>query len=503
MDGTEPTNSYLTFEGIDFTGMCRLRYDRHRPVSGGCFSGYNRLTCSIGSQNFCCPLGTGRDEFDVSGITGVQTVVFTFNTDGTNGDSGYGVSIDNIQIGTDLDCDANCIEDAIEIIGDPSLDLNLNGLLDSCEVGSPLWIRSPSTRRLYTALPPMTWLDSVNAAEQLGTRLACVHSQAENSWLMATFSGNDGWLGFSDHGREGTFIWSDTSSVNFENWAPGEPESLVADQDYAAISPHSGAWRAWFAATHKRALVETLSIDCDEDYVQDWEQISQDPSLDCNGNGLLDACELVDDPNTDCNGDGLIDLCQLPDSALDCDDNGVIDSCEMQSNSGLDCDGDGILDLCQALDPSLDWNNDNLIDSCNPPNYCSGAPNSTGAVGVMGVSGSPIIALDSVTLTASNLPPDQWSYFLMSQATASVPGFGGSQGVLCLGQPIFRFNRTSLGEIDLTSLSGNRSLPLILPHLPQGTIFWPGETWFFQLWFRDINPAITSNTTDGIEVVFR
>ena len=29
-----------------------------------------------------------------------------------------------------------------------------------------------------------------------------------------------------------------------------------------------------------------------------------------------------------------------------------------------------------------------------------------------------------------------------------------------------------------------------------------GETWLFQLWFRDVNPGNTSNFTDGIAITF-
>ena len=30
----------------------------------------------------------------------------------------------------------------------------------------------------------------------------------------------------------------------------------------------------------------------------------------------------------------------------------------------------------------------------------------------------------------------------------------------------------------------------------------PGETWYWQAWFRDNNPTPTSNFTDGIAILF-
>jgi hypothetical protein len=44
---------------------------------------------------------------------------------------------------------------------------------------------------------------------------------------------------------------------------------------------------------------------------------------------------------------------------------------------------------------------------------------------------------------------------------------------------------------------------LDLNNLAQGIAFDQGETWYFQLWFRDFMTAPKSNSTDGIEVVFR
>ena len=41
-----------------------------------------------------------------------------------------------------------------------------------------------------------------------------------------------------------------------------------------------------------------------------------------------------------------------------------------------------------------------------------------------------------------------------------------------------------------------------LGDLPQGTVVSAGETWNFQLWYRDVNPTQTSNTSNGLAVTF-
>ena len=136
--------------------------------------------------------------------------------------------------------------------------------------------------------------------------------------------------------------------------------------------------------------------------------------------------------------------------------------------------------------------------------YCDAASNSASAAGgSIAIAGNPAIAANDVVLSASGLPAGQWSFFLMSRTQASVPGFGGSQGVLCLGPPQVRFSRAGTGEIAQTTAQGTRTLALDLADLPQGQVFLPGESWNFQLWFRDQNPGATSNTTNGVRATFR
>ncbi|MEO2147027.1 MAG: hypothetical protein ABGY32_14105, partial [bacterium] len=53
---------------------------------------------------------------------------------------------------------------------------------------------------------------------------------------------------------------------------------------------------------------------------------------------------------------------------------------------------------------------------------------------------------------------------------------------------------------------GQMSFSPDLGGLPQGTVLSPGDVWYFQLWYRDTDPLLqipTSNSSDGIEVMFR
>jgi len=43
---------------------------------------------------------------------------------------------------------------------------------------------------------------------------------------------------------------------------------------------------------------------------------------------------------------------------------------------------------------------------------------------------------------------------------------------------------------------------LNIPNVPTAVAIQPGETWSFQPWYRDANPAITSNFSDRLTITF-
>ena len=130
--------------------------------------------------------------------------------------------------------------------------------------------------------------------------------------------------------------------------------------------------------------------------------------------------------------------------------------------------------------------------------YCAPAqPNSTGQPGTMWATGSGAVAANSVQLAVNQLPPLQFGYFLVSrdQGMFQPPG---SQGVVCLGGDIGRFNqpeRIIVGPADATTID-----LLFLPtNAPGSQVTQPGETLNFQCWYRD---GGGNNFTDGVSVTF-
>lgn len=129
---------------------------------------------------------------------------------------------------------------------------------------------------------------------------------------------------------------------------------------------------------------------------------------------------------------------------------------------------------------------------------CAGEPNSTGVGAVLEPVGSASLLAADFGLRVSDLPPNTFGMMIMSQVTDQVPGFGGSQGTLCLGEPCFRF-------ADDVQFSGAAGEVVFFPDaglLPQGQTFVAGDRWNFQYWYRDMNPGTTSNVSGAIGAFF-
>ncbi len=164
----------------------------------------------------------------------------------------------------------------------------------------------------------------------------------------------------------------------------------------------------------------------------------------------------------------------------DCDQNGRPDSVELRLGWAADVNGDGVPDTCAS------------------PVYCSGNPNSTGQTATLSAAGSTLAWANDLHLRSESVPPGQFGYYLVARTQAFFPLFGGSQGNLCMTTPIVRF----AGDIHSADSTGVVEFAPDFTALPPGASFQPGDTWNFQLWFRDLNPSLTSNTSQAIEVFF-
>lgn len=133
--------------------------------------------------------------------------------------------------------------------------------------------------------------------------------------------------------------------------------------------------------------------------------------------------------------------------------------------------------------------------------YCPAADNSTGAPAVISAVGSDVVGGNPLTLIADGLPQNQFGFFLVGPYPGLVANPGGSQGTICLGGGLGRFNSQvmnsgAMGQI--SAIVDTNALPV-----NPATAILGGETWCFQAWYRDNNPGTVSNFSDAVIVGFR
>ncbi|MEL6714337.1 MAG: hypothetical protein AAFP86_11220 [Planctomycetota bacterium] len=150
-----------------------------------------------------------------------------------------------------------------------------------------------------------------------------------------------------------------------------------------------------------------------------------------------------------------------------------------------DADFNGISDVCENW-----WS-----VSCTQT-----TPNSTGAFATLEAAGSPFAVDQSLALVARDLPAFQFGLLVASETPGLVPNPGGTQGSLCLGGTIGRFNALIAASDFAGELSLDVPIGAMPPPLPSAVS--AGETWYFQVWHRDVNPTPTANFTEAIEITY-
>ena len=133
--------------------------------------------------------------------------------------------------------------------------------------------------------------------------------------------------------------------------------------------------------------------------------------------------------------------------------------------------------------------------------YCGPAvPNSSGGPASLLARGSDVVTEDDLTLEGVGLPANTFALLVASQTQTITPNAGGSSGTLCIGGTIGRFNSLITSSDAAGTIQIDVPLGSFPPPLP-GLI--PGQTYNFQLWFRDFTIFPTSNFTDGRSITFR
>ena len=134
-------------------------------------------------------------------------------------------------------------------------------------------------------------------------------------------------------------------------------------------------------------------------------------------------------------------------------------------------------------------------------NYCAAQTNSTGLRAITTARGASLAHLNGLRLVTSDAPPTSFAYYIASRTQGDVLFPGGSSGRICVAGSVGRFI-TQVGQV---SASGSFAIVPNLAAMPTtpNVAVQPGETWNFQLWFRDAGPTgPTSNFSLPVSVEF-
>lgn len=137
--------------------------------------------------------------------------------------------------------------------------------------------------------------------------------------------------------------------------------------------------------------------------------------------------------------------------------------------------------------------------------FCTAVPNSTGEFATITGVGSDVAANNNLTLEVNSLPQGSNGFFFTSQQRNIVASPGNSVGNICIAS--FAIGRYD-GDILNSGSGGFVSLSLDLtmtPLQPGGPVaILPGDTWYWQYWYRDTSPGgAISNFSTALCVEFQ
>ncbi|MFQ5490910.1 MAG: S8 family serine peptidase, partial [Phycisphaerae bacterium] len=194
-----------------------------------------------------------------------------------------------------VDCNANGVDDALDIASGDSPDCNANGRPDECETG--------------------------------GTQDCNTNGVAD---LCDLFAG--------------------TSDDCQANGVPDDCEPLVDCNTNGLFDPceiRDGLLPDCNANLIPDPCEINGATDCNTNGIPDACEVGFDQ--DCNSNGTSDLCDLATGAANDCNSNAVPDTCDLAGGLSgDCNTNGRPDECDLADGSSTDCDADGFPDECMA-----------------------------------------------------------------------------------------------------------------------------------------------------------
>lgn len=133
--------------------------------------------------------------------------------------------------------------------------------------------------------------------------------------------------------------------------------------------------------------------------------------------------------------------------------------------------------------------------------FCTTTQNTTGNVATITAFGSSVITDNDVLLRVTGAPANKFAIFFAGMTPNPLPApLPFSQGTLCLLPPLTRL------PLQFTCSGGMIQRKLDLTSAALAPIVAPGQTTYFQAWFRDPTASTTTfdtNTSDGLAIPFQ
>lgn len=265
------------------------------------------------------------------------------------------------------DCNRNLLPDDLDIAIDPSLDCNLNGILDGCESvavdcdqnGLPDSCE-PSLVGLmgrYYATNDFSGpvvAKRLDATGPLGLDFN-VTNETGNDWQPAGVPTDNFSVRWS-----GALLVPKTGLYDFQMQSD-DRATLSIDGQLLFTSNTGNEERGPFLLEAGTRLVvldlrefggdQRMRLRWRPTGTPEWSALPGDlyrPAYDGDSDGVADICETGD-----CNGNLLPDGFELASGLdLDCNSNGTVDSCDIDAGAA-DCNGNRVLDSCEEAVPGL------------------------------------------------------------------------------------------------------------------------------------------------------
>ncbi len=204
-------------------------------------------------------------------------------------------------------------------------------------------------------------------------------------------------------------------------------------------------------------------------------------------------------------GDELnaLDITEKP--CFDCNENGVEDAVDIATGASSDNNGNGIPDECEDKVVEFCFCGASAPAPCGNTDATAGCVNSTGAGALLltniAAGGSVSVQADDLIFTTTQLRQNVNGIMFMAAARKNAAPF--DDGVRCVGAPVLRFQLESSGPSAAIVYGPGVVATAAARFGPAGTID-PGETWFFQCWYRDSGGPCgrNANISNAVKVTY-